>query len=68
MAAAGIIFTYNATDAINMALLGRRRPGDRVVTTAIEHNAVVRLLSYLATQGVTVKVVNCDPAGRIWQA
>ncbi len=39
-----VIFTLNATHAINIALHGVLRPGDRVVTSGIEHNAVMRPL------------------------
>jgi len=39
-----VIFTLNATHAINIALHGLLRPGDRVVTSGIEHNAVMRPL------------------------
>ncbi|MCX7597992.1 MAG: aminotransferase class V-fold PLP-dependent enzyme [Armatimonadetes bacterium] len=39
--------TFNATDAINMALKGFIKPGDHVLTTSIEHNAVARTLRYL---------------------
>jgi len=51
---ARIIFTANATEAINLALFGVLQPGDRVVTTSMEHNAVVRPLRALADQGVGV--------------
>src|SRR6056297_2229277 len=37
-----IIFTSGATEAINLALFGLLRSGDRVVTTSMEHNAVTR--------------------------
>lgn len=60
-----IVFTYNATDAINMALLGTLGPGDRVVTTAMEHNAVARPLRYLESIGVTVEIIPCDQNGRL---
>ena len=60
-----IIFTYNATDALNMALLGKLRPGDRVVTTEMEHNAVARPLRYLETIGVKVHIVPCDHTGKL---
>jgi cysteine desulfurase family protein len=43
-----VIFTLNATHAINLALHGLLRPGDRVVTSGIEHNAVMRPLRALA--------------------
>jgi cysteine desulfurase / selenocysteine lyase len=45
-----VIFTLNATHAINLALYGLLRPGDRVVTSGIEHNAVMRPLRALAGQ------------------
>ena len=60
-----IIFTYNATDALNTALLGKLRPGDHVVTTATEHNAVARPLRYLETKGVKVHIAPCDHTGKL---
>jgi cysteine desulfurase family protein len=39
-----VIFTLNATHAINIALTGLLWPGDRVVTSSMEHNAVMRPL------------------------
>ncbi len=56
-----VIFALNATDALNMALWGLLRPGDRVVTTSVEHNAVVRPLSALAERSVAVARVPCAP-------
>lgn len=60
-----VSFACNATDAINMAVFGTLRPGDTVVTTAMEHNAVARPLGFLAKNGVLVKIVPCDKAGRL---
>ena len=37
-----IIFTSNCTDSLNKAILGIVRPGDTVLTTTLEHNAVWR--------------------------
>ena len=60
------IFTPNATTAINQALFGLLQPGDRVVTTSMEHNAVVRPLRQLEDRGVSVVKVGGDPHnGRI---
>ena len=42
-----IIFTENATGALNLALFGLLQPGDRVLTTSLEHNAVMRPLRRL---------------------
>lgn len=40
------------TEAINVGLLGLLRPGDHVVTTAAEHNSVLRPLKHLVDQQV----------------
>lgn len=61
--ATNVIFTYNATDGMNMALLGMLQAGDRVVTTSMEHNAVARPLRYLESCGVEVNVLPCDETG-----
>jgi cysteine desulfurase/selenocysteine lyase len=60
-----VIFTLNATHGINLALRGLLRPGDRVVTTSMEHNAVMRPLRELERQGVHVTVVPCAPDGTL---
>jgi cysteine desulfurase family protein len=39
-----LIFSLNSTDALNMAISGLLSPGDHVITTTIEHNAVLRPL------------------------
>ena len=54
-----VIFTLNATHAINYALLGLLKPGDKVVTTSIEHNAVMRPLRALEKLGIRLKTVTC---------
>ena len=62
---ARIVFALNATDALNMALWGLLRPGDRVVTTSIEHNAVARPLHAMAERGIEVTRVACAPDGTL---
>jgi len=53
-----LVFTANVTEALNLALFGWLRAGDRVVTTAMEHNAVMRPLHALGEQrGITIEVV-----------
>ena len=39
-----IVFTKNVTEAINIGLKGILQPGDHVVTSSMEHNAVARPL------------------------
>ena len=46
-----VIFTSNATEALNMAILGLIRPGDHVVSTRLEHNSVLRPLYHLKELG-----------------
>ncbi len=58
---ARFVFTSNATMAINQALFGLLKPGDRVVTTSMEHNAVARPLRALGDRGVSVVKVAADP-------
>jgi cysteine desulfurase / selenocysteine lyase len=60
-----IIFTFNGTDSLNLALHGLLRPGDHVVTSAIEHNSVLRPLRALRDGGVEVTYVPGDGEGRI---
>jgi cysteine desulfurase / selenocysteine lyase len=60
-----VIFTCNATQAINLAIRGWLRPGDRVVTTGSEHNAVMRPLRDLQRVGVQVTVIPCQSDGSV---
>ncbi len=60
-----VIFTLNATHAINLVLRGLLHPGDRVVTTSMEHNAVMRPLRALEQQGVPLIVVPCERDGSL---
>lgn len=54
------IFTANATTAINQALFGLLQRGDRVVTTMVEHNGVIRPLRELEKRGIEVVKVPGD--------
>ena len=47
-----IAFTPNATYALNMAIQGLLKTGDHVVTTAMEHNSVLRPLYELRRKGL----------------
>lgn len=61
-----VVMTANGTAALNLAIHGLVQPGDHVVTTAAEHNSVLRPLHDLATRmGVTWDVVPCDAAGQV---
>jgi len=58
-----IIFTANATEALNLALRGILHPTDHVITSGMEHNSVMRPLRALERKGVEITVVNCSPEG-----
>ncbi|MGD9030399.1 MAG: aminotransferase class V-fold PLP-dependent enzyme [Anaerolineae bacterium] len=58
-----VVFGANVTEALNLALRGCLRPGDHVVTSAMEHNSVMRPLRELERHGVAVTVVECSPEG-----
>jgi cysteine desulfurase/selenocysteine lyase len=47
-----VIFTMNATDALNMAIKGVLRPGDHAITSVLEHNSVSRPLNQLEKDGI----------------
>ena len=60
-----IVFTANATEAINLGLKGLLNPGDHVITSSMEHNSVVRPLRFLETRGVELTFVPCTSSGQI---
>ena len=60
-----IAFTANSTQALNMAIKGILNPGDHVITTALEHNSVLRPLYELEERGVELTVLPADGLGNI---
>jgi cysteine desulfurase family protein len=58
-----IVFTKNVTEALNVAILALARPGDHVITTGVEHNAVMRPLRHLEANGLNLTVVPCSEDG-----
>jgi cysteine desulfurase family protein len=60
-----MIFTKNATEAINIILFGLLAAGGHVVTTGMEHNAVMRPLRKLESMGAALTVVPGDRTGLI---
>lgn len=63
--AAQIAFTANITDAINIGLKGILRPGDHIITTSMEHNAVARPLHALSRLGVEWTAIPCRADGSL---
>ena len=61
-----IIFTKNVTEALNLTIFGLVQPGDRVLTTAMEHNSVIRPLRYLEQKGhITLDIIPAAPTGEL---
>jgi cysteine desulfurase / selenocysteine lyase len=61
---ARLVFSYNSTDALNLAIFGLLRPGDHAITTNLEHNSVLRPLYHLSEeQDVEVDYVPFDGNG-----
>ena len=58
-----LVFGYNSTDALNLAIFGLLKPGDHAVTTHVEHNAVIRPLWHLQEEGLHVDWVDFDAQG-----
>ena len=58
---ANVVFTANGTHALNLAIRGLLKPGDHAITTALEHNSVMRPLH--AIDGITVDRLPCDREG-----
>lgn len=59
-----VVFGFNGTDMLNLAIRGAVRPGDHVVTTVCDHNSVLRPLTALReAANVDVSYVPCDGNG-----
>jgi cysteine desulfurase family protein len=58
-----VCFTFNATDALNLAIKGILSPGDHAVCSSMEHNSVWRPLTALAERGVEFSVAEADRSG-----
>lgn len=60
-----IAFASNSTQALNIAIKGVLNPGDHVITTALEHNSVLRPLFEMEEQGVQLTILPADRMGNI---
>lgn len=59
-----IVFTMNATEALNIVIKGLFEKGDGVITTCLEHNSVLRPLYQIRDTGVELSFVSADKLGR----
>ena len=61
-----LIFTKNCTEALNLAIFGIVKGGERVLTGVNEHNSVLRPLFKLKQEGkISLEIVKTNPLGRI---
>jgi cysteine desulfurase len=63
-----VIFTSSGTEANNLAIRGilAARPGKRhVITTAVEHDSVLRLMQQIENEGYSVTRLGVDQAGHL---
>jgi cysteine desulfurase / selenocysteine lyase len=60
-----VIFSFNATDALNFAIKGVLGAGDHAISTVMEHNSVRRPLRALEAQGVATTKIPADSEGFI---
>lgn len=58
-----VIFTANVTSSLNFLLKGWLKPGDHIIVTSLEHNAVMRPLVQLQEQGVSFDCIPPDQNG-----
>lgn len=60
-----VVFTPGITWSINCFLKGFLKPGDHVLTTGMEHNAVMRPLTQLEGQGITYSYIPTEADGTV---
>lgn len=59
-----LVFCYNSTDALNLAIFGTLKPGDHAISTTVEHNSVLRPLYHCQEYNkVEVDLVPFDSRG-----
>ena len=59
-----VLFTPGQTYGLNQILRGYLKPGDHVIVSSMEHNAVMRPIMDLSKQGVEFSRIPADTAGR----
>jgi cysteine desulfurase / selenocysteine lyase len=59
-----VIFTSNATEALNMAIKGVLKKGDHAVTSSMEHNSTIRPLREMEKEGtISLSIIQADKTG-----
>jgi cysteine desulfurase len=60
---AEVVFTSGGTESDNLALFGVLNAGDHLITSSIEHHAVLHAAESLASRGIEVTFLPCTPQG-----
>lgn len=60
-----VIFTSGATQSLNFTILGTLNAGDHVITTALEHNSVLRPLYHMEKNGINFNIIKPDKEHQI---
>lgn len=60
-----VVFTKNVTESLNILIKGLLHPGDHVIISPLEHNAVMRPLTSLGSKGITYSKASCDGEGHL---
>lgn len=63
--ASEIVFTSGGTEADNLAIFGLVKPGDHIITSTIEHHAVLNACKHLAVAGCEVTYIPVDFCGLV---
>lgn len=58
-----VIFTKNVTESLNVLIKGLLRPGDHVIVSTLEHNAVMRPLNSLLHKNISISRAFCNQKG-----
>ncbi|NLY70544.1 MAG: aminotransferase class V-fold PLP-dependent enzyme [Clostridiales bacterium] len=60
-----VIFTPNVTYSLNFLIAGLLKPGDHVITSSMEHNAVARPIEEAKNRGIEVDIAYCNNKGEL---
>src|SRR5438876_4294991 len=58
-----VVFTSGGTEADNLAIFGVVSSGDHVITSTVEHHAVLNACKHLESEGCEVSYVSVDGRG-----
>lgn len=60
-----VVFTKNVTESLNVVLKGFLNPGDHILVSSMEHNAVMRPVRQLEETGVEFDRIPCNAQGEL---